>query len=340
MRFNRMLTAVEYHTAGQPVRVVTGGIPNIPGKTMHEKREFFRHNLDHLRTALLQEPRGHNDMWASIMTPPVTDGAAFGLIMFSGEEYNDMCGHGSIGAATLAVDMGIVEAREPETEVIIDAVAGPVRVRVSVKNGKTGSATLQNVPSFLYKSTMIKVPRLGELPVDIAFGGNFYTIIEAKDLGITADVAGIKKANASGLLEEIAQCIDAQLSVQHPEKDYIKLRSDMILISDKPFKPEANVKDTVRNIMVMPNRHIDRSPCGTGTSARVATQYAKGKLHLGETLVTESIIGTHFHAKAIKEVSVGGIKAIIPEVIGRAFVTGMHTFMIDEDDPLKYGFRL
>jgi len=339
MRFHRMITTVDYHTAGEPVRVVTGGIPNIPGKTMPEKRDFARRNLDHLRTALLNEPRGHNDMWACIMTPPVTDGAAFGLIFMSAGGFRDMCGHGSIGAATLAVEMGIIEAREPETEVVIDVPAGLVRVRVNVKNGKTRGATLQNVPSFLYKSAMIKVPRLGELPVDIAFGGNFFAIIEAEDLGITTDVAGIKEVYTSGLFGEVVESINKQVQIQHPEKDYIK-GLETILVSDKPINPEANVRDTVRNILMLGNNCIDRSPCGSGTSARVATHYAKGKLRLGETLVTESIIGSHFHAKAITEVSVSGIKAIIPEVTGRAFVTGMHTFVIDENDPLKYGFRL
>ena len=334
-----MLTTVDYHTAGEPVRVVTGGIPNIPGKTILEKRDFVRQNLDHLRTALINEPRGHDSMWACIMTPPVTDGAAFGLIFMAGGGYHDMCGHGLIGAATLAVEMGIVEAREPETVVAIDVPVGLIRVRVNVENGKARSATLQNVPSFLYKSGMIKVPRLGELPVDIAFGGNFFAIIEAKDLGITSDATSIKEVYTSGLFEEIFQSINKQVPIQHPEKDYIK-GLGMILVSDKPINPEAKVRDTVRNINMLGNNFIDRSPCGSGTSARVATQYAKGKLRLGETLVTESIIGSHFHAKAIKEVSVGGIKAIIPEVTGRAFVTGIHTLVIDEDDPFKYGFRL
>jgi len=334
-----MLTTVDYHTAGESVRVVTGGIPNIPGKTILEKRDFVRQNLDHLRTALINEPRGHDSMWACIMTPPVTDGAAFGLIFMAGGGYHDMCGHGLIGAATLAVEMGIVEAREPETEVAIDVPVGLIRVRVNVENGKARSATLQNVPSFLYKSGMIKVPRLGELPVDIAFGGNFFAIIEAKDLGITSDATSIKEVYTSGLFEEIFQSINKQVPIQHPEKDYIK-GLGMILVSDKPINPEAKVRDTVRNINMLGNNFIDRSPCGSGTSARVATQYAKGKLRLGETLVTESIIGSHFHAKAIKEVSVGGIKAIIPEVTGRAFVTGIHTLVIDEDDPFKYGFRL
>jgi len=339
MRFHRMITTVDYHTAGQPVRVVTGGIPNIPGNTMPEKRDFARRNFDHLRTAILNEPRGHNDMWACIMTPPVSDEADFGLVFMSAGGYRDMCGHGSIGAATLAVEMGMVKVREPSTEVTIDVPAGSIRVRVNVRNGQSEDATLQNVASFLYRSGMLKVPRLGEIPVDIAFGGNFFAIIEAKDLGIASNAAGIREVYTSGLFVEIIESINEQVQVQHPEKEYIKgLRT--VLVSDKPLEPKANVRDTVRNILMRGNNSIDRSPCGSGTCARVATEYAKGKLRLGETLATESIIGSYFHAKAIKEVSVGGIKAIIPEVTGRAFITGMHTFVIDEDDPFKYGFRL
>jgi len=335
MRFKGMLTTVDLHTEGEPVRVVTGGIPNIPGKTMLEKRDFTQQNLGYLRTALLNEPRGHDSMWGCIMTPPVTDGAAFGFIPMSG---GFMCGHGAIGIATMAVEIGIVKAREPETEIMIDVPAGLIRVRVSVENGKARGATLQNVPSFLYKSGTIKVPRLGEIPVDIAFGGHFFAIIEAKDLGVTSDVAGIKGLQTSGLLQEVIQSINKQVPIQHPEKDFFKGLS--LLVSDKPANPEAKVRDTVKNIFVGVNNFIDRSPCGTGTSARVAARYAKGELRLGETLVTESIIGSHFHARAVKEVSVGGIKAIIPEVTGRAFVTGMHTFVIDEDDPFKYGFKV
>lgn len=338
MRFKEMLTTVDLHTEGGPVRVVTGGIPNIPGKTMLEKRDFARQNLDYLRTALVNEPRGHDSMWACIMTPPVTDGAAFGFIPVSPGGFSYMCGHGAIGIATMAVEIGIVKAREPETEIMIDVPAGLIRVRVSVENGKARSATLQNMPSFLYKSGTFKVPRLGEIPVDIAFGGHFYAIIEAKDLGVTSDVAGIKWLQTSGLLQEVIQSINKQVPIQHPEKDFFKGLS--LLVSDKPANPEAKVRDTVKNIYVGGNNFIDRSPCGTGTSARVAARYAKGELRLGETLVTESIIGSHFHARAVKEVSVGGIKAIIPEVTGRAFITGMHTFVIDEDDPFKYGFKV
>jgi len=339
MKLHRMLTTVDLHTEGEPVRAVTGGIPDIPGKTMPEKRDFARQNLNHLRTALLNEPRGHDGMWACIITPPVSDGAAFGFIPMSHGGYRDMCGHGAMGIATMAVKMGMVKAREPETEIMIDVPAGLIRVRVSVEDGKVRGATLQNVPSFLYKSGRIKVPRLGEIAVDIAFGGNFFAIIEAKDLGITSDVAGINGLYTSGLSQEVIQSINNQVPIKHPEKDYVE-QLELILVSDKPANPESKVRDTVKNIAVIGNNSIDRSPCGSGTSARVAARYAKGELRLGETLVTESIIGSHFHARPIKEVSVGGIKAIIPEVTGRAFVTGMHTFVIEEDDPFKYGFKV
>jgi len=339
MRFCKMVTTVDYHTEGEPVRIVTGGVPNIPGKTMAEKRAFAQQNLDYLRTTLLNEPRGHSGMWACIMTSPVTERAAFGFLPMSPGGFRDMCGHGAIGIATFAVESGIVPIQEPVTEVLIDAPAGLVRVNVKVENGKTKNATLQNVPSFLYKSTIIKVPRLGELPVDIAFGGNFFVIVEAKDIGIQSDLVSVRSVYSSGLFDEIIQSVNEQLQIQHPEKDYIK-GVGMILLSDMAANPEAGVKYTVKNILFLGNSKLDRSPCGTGTSARVATMYAKGELQLGETLVTESIIGSHFHAKAVKEVSVRDIKAIIPEVTGRAFVTGIHTFMLDEDDPFKYGFRL
>jgi proline racemase/trans-L-3-hydroxyproline dehydratase len=339
MRFHRMLTTVDFHTAGEPVRVVTSGIPHIPGKTMAEKRDFVQRNLDHLRTALLNEPRGHDSMWACIMTPPVSEGAAFGLIFMAGSGYHDMCGHGSIGAATMVVEAGMVVAREPETEVLIDVPAGLVRVRVKVEDGKARSATLQGVPSFLYWSGTIKIPRLGEVPVDIAYGGNFFAIIEARELGITTDAAGIRGVYTSGLYEETIQSINKQVPIQHPEREDIK-GLEMMLVSHQPAKRGDNVKGTVRNIALLGDNFIDRSPCGSGTCASVATRYAKGELNLGETLVTESIIGSHFHARAIEEVRVGSFKAVIPELTGRAFVTGMHTFVMDEDDPFRYGFRV
>ena len=336
MKFRKLITAVDSHTEGMGTRVVIGGFPNIPGKTMVERIDFMRQNLDYVRTALMNEPRGTVRPTGCILTPPVTDEAAFGIIWIGmGKEpiYSTMCVHGTIGVATVAVEMGIVEPKEGVTEITIDTPAGLVHAKVNVENGRAKSVTIRNVPSFFYKTARFKVPGPGELEADVAFGGNNYAIIEAKDLGIRTSVADIK-----GALDLVAQVIisfNEQVEVQHPEKDYIKgIR--MILISDKP----ASSKATVKNICVTKNGAIDRSPCGTGTSARMATQYAKGELGLGESFVTESIIGTLFCGKLIEEVNVSGIRGVVPEVTGRAFVTGIHQFVIDEDDPLKYGFIL
>jgi len=338
MRFKKLITTVDSHTEGQSTRVVIGGLPNLPGKTMAEKRDFMKQNLDHLRTAILHEPRGVMSSFGCIMTPPVTEGAAFGIIwMEMGEEaemrYIDMCGHGTIGVAATAVEMGIVEPKEPVTEIAYDTPAGLVHARVNVENGRAKSVTVQNVPSFLYKTEVIKVPDLGKLQVDIAFGGNNYAIVEAKDLGIKTSSADVKRAQY--LITRVLTSINEQTKIQHPEKAYIK-GVLALLINDKPSHPEA----TVKNIYVDEVGNIDRSPCGTGTSARMAARYAKGELDLGETFVTESIIGTVYYGKLIKEVSVAGFRAAVPEVTGRAFITGISQFMIDEDDPFKYGFLL
>ena len=334
MKFKRLLTTIDSHTEGEPTRLVIGGIPNIPGKTMAEKRDFMKQNLDYLRTALCDEPRGHPNMFASILTPPVTDKADFGVVMMYPGGYIDMCGHGSMGIAVTAIEMGIVEPKEPMTEVVFDTPAGTIHVKVNVEEGKAKSATIQNIPCFLYKTAMIRVPDLGELPVDIAYGGNFYGIVEAKHMGITADASSIQKSFS--LVKQIVESINQQVEVKHPELDYIRAEVEEILIHDEPRNPKANIINVSAGISGL----IDRSPCGTGTSATMATLYAKGELELEQTYVTESVTGSLFYGKLIKEVKVGGLKAVIPEVTGRVFITGMHNFVIDEDDPFKYGFKL
>ena len=336
MRFENLINSVDSHTEGMATRVITGGIPNIPGKTMVEKRNFVKHNLDYLRTALLNEPRGA-DVYGCIMTPPVTEEAAFGAIwMRKGKEavYSDMCGHATMGVATTAVEMGIVEPVEPITEMLIDVPAGIVRAKVKVENGKAKSVSIQNVPSFHYQTTTIKVSGFGELVADIAFGGNIIAIVDAEDIGIETTIAGITKSRE--LIVQIIDSINEQVEVQDPEKGTFKLAKTGIVISDKPSNSKANAK----NIAVTKELFFDRSPCGTGTSGKLATLFAKGELELGQTFITESVIGSLFHSKLVNEVNVGGKKAVVPELTGRVFITGMHQFAIDPDDPFKYGYVL
>jgi len=333
MHFKRLINTVDAHTEGEPVRLVVGGMTNIPGKTMAEKKEFFAQNLDHLRSALCDEPRGHEAMVVLVMTPPVTEEAAFGvLFMLTPKQYPDMCIHCSIGVATIAVEMGIVEPKTPVTKVIFNTPAGTIHARVSVDDGKAKSVTIENVPSFLYTAARIKVPGLGEIPVDIAYGGNFFGIIDAKDIGIRAQAEDIFRAN--DLLIQITRSINQQLEVRHPELDFIE-GVHLLILNDKPLNPRANVRS-----IECRGRIMDRSPCGTGTSAKMAALHAKGELNLGETYITESVIGSLFYGKLIKEAKVGNFRAVTPEVTGRAFITGMHNFVLDEDDPFQYGFRL
>ena len=338
MKFKNMITVIDSHTEGQPTRMVISGYPKIPGKTMAEKRDFAQENLDHLRTAILHEPRGMINAFGCVMTPPVSDEAAFGIIwmQFGVDKelrYIHMCGHGTIGVATIAVEMGLVETREPVTEIAIDTPAGLVCARVNVVGGKAKSVTIQNIPSFLYQTATVNVPGLGKLQTDIAFGGCNYAIVEAKDLKIKPTIADFRKSQA--LIAQVLKSINEQVEVQHPEMDFIK-GVPSLLISDKPTHPEA----TVKNIYIDEFLLIDRSPCGTGTCARMAARFGKGELKIGEPFVTESIAGTIYRGKLVKEAKVGNYKGAIPEVTGRAFVTGISHFIIDEDDPFKYGFML
>jgi len=334
VKFKRLLTTVDSHTEGEPTRLVTGGIPNIPGKTIAEKTEFFIKNLDYLRNALCDEPRGHANMFTAILTSPVTGEADFGVVTMYPGGYEGMCGHGAMGIATTVVEMGIVEPKEPVTEVVFDTLGGTIHARVNVENGKAKSVTIRNVPSFLYKTAVVKVPDLGEVPVDIAYGGNWYGIVEAKHLGIRTDVGSIQKSLS--LISQVVESINQQVEIKHPELDYIRTEVKELLINDKPRNPKANVINISTGITGL----IDRSACGTGTSAKMATLYVRGEVGLGETYVTESAIGSLFYGKLIKEVNVGGLQAAIPEVTGRVFITGIHNFVLDEDDPFKYGFKL
>jgi len=330
----RTIVTVESHTAGEPTRIIIGGIPRVPGRNMMEQKEYFRQNLDFLRTALMQEPRGHRDMFGAFLVAPCNDEADLGVVFMDSDGYADMCGHGSLGTMTMAVETGMVEAVEPITKVNLDTPAGLVRGEVAVRNGSVESATLHNVPSFLYKSISLRVPEIGKVPVDIAFGGNFYALVSAEDIGIEIGLKNSAELTRAGVM--IKETVNREIKIEHPEKPEINQVFGTRIYDGKPTHPEAQV----RNFMVLGDGYVDRSPCGTGTSAHIAMLYAKEQLKLNESVVHESIIGTTFSARASAEVMVGDYQAILPEITGRAFITGMCTWAIDPADPVKYGFLL
>ncbi|MDV9722104.1 proline racemase [Clostridioides difficile] len=334
MKFSRSIQAIDSHTAGEATRIVVGGIPNIKGNSMPEKKEYLEENLDYLRTAIMLEPRGHNDMFGSVMTQPCCPDADFGIIFMDGGGYLNMCGHGTIGAMTAAIETGVVPAVEPVTHVVMEAPAGIIRGDVTVADGKAKEVSFLNVPAFLYKEGVeVDLPGVGTVKFDISFGGSFFAIIHASQLGLK-----IEPQNAGKLTElamKLRDIINEKIEIQHPTLAHIKT-VDLVEIYDEPTHPEA----TYKNVVIFGQGQVDRSPCGTGTSAKLATLHAKGELKVGEKFVYESILGTLFKGEIVEETKVADFNAVVPKITGSAYITGFNHFVIDEEDPLKHGFIL
>jgi proline racemase len=333
MTFTKTYTTVDLHTAGEPLRIVTAGLPRIPGKTILEKRRYAKENLDHIRRALMWEPRGHADMYGAYITEPVTNAADMGVVFLHNEGYSDMCGHGIIALATLAVKQGLVKTTIPETRVGIDSPAGFIEAFVQWDGHRVGTVRFKNVPSFLYKKDLtIDTPSYGKLVVDIAFGGAFYAYLSNEDLGLEVHPDNYRTLIALG--DEVKKAVTAKTQVQHPLEPELKSLYGTIIDGNPRFG------GTQSNVCVFADREVDRSPTGTGTAGRVAQLYARGKLKLGETIINESIIGTTFTGRVLEETKVGDFDAVIPEVSGRAFMTGFNQWVVEEEDPVAEGFFL
>ena len=336
MIIKKSIQAIDSHTMGEPTRIITSGIPKIPGKTIAEKKEYLEKNLDYIRTAVMNEPRGHNDMFGSILMEPVSDEADFGIVFMDGGGYLNMCGHGSIGAASAIVETGMVDVVEPVTKVVLESPAGLIKADIHVEDEKVKEATITNVPSFLYKRDLaINVPEIGEIGIDIAFGGSFFAIIDSQQSNLNFDICPENATMIKDLGIKIRDEINKSLIVSHPTLSHIKT-VDLVEF----YGPAKNQEATLQNVVVFGSGQVDRSPCGTGTSAKLATLVAKGKLKLNEEFVYESITGTMFKGKAIEAIKVGEYDGIIPQITGRAYVTGFNHFIINDEDPLKYGFKL
>jgi proline racemase len=334
VRFSQVISTVDTHTAGEPTRIVVSGIPKIRGRTMGEKIEYLRNEFDFIRTAIMREPRGHNDMFGAIITEPTTPDADLGVIFTHCGGYLTGCGHGSIGVATAAVELGWVKAAEPLTTVLLDTPSGLVKANVHVQNGRVKGVTIRNVPSFLYKpDVQLSVPSLGDVKLDISFGGNFFALVDANQLGIKVDSANTERLIDMGI--KIKNAVNEKVKVIHPLLEYINTVG-LVELYGESTHPEAHSK----NIAVFGVGQADRSPCGTGTSARMAELHAKGKLRLNEEFVYESIVGTIFWGRLIEETRVGSFQAVVPEITGNAYITGLNQLVLDPDDPLKHGFLL
>ena len=333
MRAARSITAVDSHTEGMPTRVVTGGVAPIPGATMLERKLHFEAELDDLRLLLMREPRGHGAMSGAILQPPTREDADWGVLFIEVSGCLPMCGHGTIGVATVLVETGMVEVTEPETVVALDTPAGLVRVRVAVQDGRAVGVTLRNVPAFAVGlDRRVEVEGLGEVVYDLAYGGNFYAMLPAAAAGLEVAPAASGELIESGLA--IMAAINRTDAPVHPEDPRISGCRHVV------FHAPGGDGAGARNATAIHPGWLDRSPCGTGTSARMAALHARGELAIGQPWVNESVIGTRFTGRLVEEASVGGMPAVVPEVSGRAWVTGIGTYLLDPADPFPAGFAL
>ncbi len=337
MMFLDSIFVVDSHTAGHPTRIVVGGLPKIQGGSVAQKRDYVRSKLDdYVRNFLCNEPRGHDGMYGAILTEPDSEEADFGVIFFSTVGYDDMCGHGTIGVATVLIEMGMIHMEEPSTEVTLETPAGLIRAKAKVIDGKVKSVSLVNIPAFLYKEGIsINVPGYGEVKGDIAFGGNWYFYVNARELGIRVRSENIDELLKAGTA--IKNEFNKKFDLVHPTDPNISTKLLGVSILDSPVKN----KEADQNNIVVEGKFVDRSPCGTGTSGRMAILFAKNKLGLNEDFVNESITGTTFRGRLIGKTKVGEYPAVIPEITGSAYITGFNHIVLDPDDPFgSKGFLL
>lgn len=325
---------IDAHTCGNPVRLVAGGGPLLQGNSMMERRLYFLEHYDWIRKGLMFEPRGHDMMSGSILYPPVDPENDIGVLFIETSGCLPMCGHGTIGTVTIALEEGLVIPKIPG-KLRLETPAGLVRVEYAMENGKVQWVRLTNIPSFLYKTDLeVDCPDLGPLTLDVAYGGNFYAIVDPQP-----NFPGIEHFTAADLIRwspVIRQRLNEKYTFQHPENPAIRGLSHL-LWTGKPIAPEAHA----RNAVFYGDKAIDRSPCGTGTSARMAQWAAKGKLDTGDTFVHESYIGSQFIGRVEGRTRCGDYDAIIPSIQGWAKITGYNTIFIDpEDDPYAYGFQV
>lgn len=330
---NHTFFCVDGHTCGNPVRMVVGGAPNLDGANMIERRAHFMDQYDWIRTALMYEPRGHEVMSGSILYPPTRDDCDIAILYIEVSGCLPMCGHGTIGTVTMMIERGIVVPKTPGL-VRLDTPAGLVEATYEMSSDHVDSVTLTNVPCYLAETDLtVAVPDLGEVRFDIAYGGNFYAIIEPQDA--MRDMADLSPGDIQRLSPIVRNLVNERYDVVHPEEPSIHGVSHVMWTG----VPTVDGADG-RNAVFYGDKAVDRSPCGTGTSARLAQRHAKGQLKTGDTYVHESIIGTLFTGKVEAEATVGGEPAIIPSIGGWARMTGLNTIFVDDRDPLKHGFIL
>lgn len=326
------ISVVEAHTAGEPFRVAVAGLPEIPGETVLEKRRYAQQNLDSLRRALMWEPRGHADMYGGWPGPPTNGSSDLSVLFLHNEGFSTMCGHGIIALAKVVLDTGILPAESPETTLKIDTPAGLVVAKSRVERDAVTQTSFRNVPSFVAGLELtVDTPGVGEVRYDLAFGGAFYAFVEASALGLTLDDMAQLIENGKAIKHAIA----SQTQITHPEAEDLGFLYGVIF-TGSPLSAGSHS----RNVCVFADGEVDRSPTGTGVSARLAILYARDEISPGEKVIIESIVGSKFAGMVVDTATVGDLVAIVPEIQGSAHITGRAEMWLDPEDTLGGGFLL
>jgi proline racemase len=332
-----VITTIEAHAAGEPLRVITTGMPELQGATILERRRYLLEHYDQIRRALMWEPRGHRDMYGCVLTSPVTPEADLGVLFMHNEGYSTMCGHGVIALVTVLVETGAFPAKGQNTPINLDTPAGLVHATAHLDgSGQVERVSFLNVPSFVYaRDIELTVLEYGKVTIDIAFGGAFYAFLPAEQVGLSITPERANTLAVAG--DSITKAVNKALSVKHP------LEEDLSFLYGTIFTgaPEDPAHHS-RNICIFADAQVDRSPTGTGVSARLALHYAKGEITTGQEIIIESILGkdSTFSGRVARQTHVGPYPAVVPEVSGRAFITGRSEFLIDPHDTLGRGFSL
>ncbi|HSW36506.1 MAG TPA: proline racemase family protein [Candidatus Limnocylindrales bacterium] len=328
------ITAIDAHTGGEPLRIYTSGYPDLPGASILAKKRYAQEYFDHLRTATMWEPRGHADMYGCLVTEPVTADGHFGVLFLHNEGYSSMCGHGIIAIVKVVLETGLVAIAAGTRSINIDTPAGRVTAEAHWDNDRVKEVSFLNVPSFVYLlDQTIEIPGLGPINYDIVYGGAFYALVSAEETGVKLTAHGFRRLIELG--SQIKQAIIKNVPISHPFENDLGFLYGVIFIG----KAEDPAHHS-RNVCVFADGEVDRSPTGTGVSARCALHYARGELAIGEQIVVESIIGSCFSGEVVEATSFGTFKAVIPKVTGSAYISGVNTMFIDPEDPLRYGFIL
>jgi proline racemase len=332
------ISTVDYHSGGEPFRIVVAGVPELEGRTVLERRAWAGATLDHVRHLLIDEPRGHADMYGAFVTPPNDPGADLGVVFFHNEGYSTACGHGTIALVTWAIESGRLAAAEPTTTVTVDVPSGRLACTARVASGRVESVRFRNVPSFVLATDAEVSTSRGPIPVDVAYGGAFYGSVEVRSGGLEVSAASLPELIA--LQRELRPALDTLLDPRHPDEPELRGIYGVIFWQREPA-PAGGAALAQRNVTVFADGEVDRSPCGSGTSARLALLDASGELPRGGTLEHRSIVDSVFLGTVTGDgPPAGGHATVITEVEGAAYLTGRHEFVLDPDDPLGTGFLL